>query len=140
MHSERDSSKRALVPRVGVLPCVAALACSGCASINVVATTGDVFHAWGSVPEEDEPAEKAAKASAVHDIPCAGGVVVAAMPEREHLQHGGREVVAEGCGERVTYLESCEGFADGFGKVTCKYVMTGRLSTRPAQAPAGGHP
>jgi hypothetical protein len=127
-----------------LLACLTALAASGCASIYVVATTGEVFHAQGSVSEEEAPARKAAIASAAHDIPCAAAsVTIAQMPQREHLQYGGREVVADGCGSRITYLESCDGVADGYGKATCTYVMTGRMSLAsplPASSTGGAQP
>jgi hypothetical protein len=105
--------------------------------IQAVATNGDVFEGRGSTGTEDELAPSAVTASAARDIPCRrAGTRVAVMPPRVAVDEGEREIVVEGCGQRVTYLETC----GGFDPIVCRYVMTARMSVGSAEPPAQGRP
>jgi hypothetical protein len=108
------------------LACLVAVTCGAC-SINVVATDGQAFQTWGWFEAQNEVAQKAAVTSGARDIPCPRGEVrVTRMPERDDPRHGGRDIVVEGCDERLTYLESCHGAT----RIDCEYVIIGRLDLR----------
>ncbi len=112
------------------LACLTVLLCGGgCASIYVVADTGETFHASGGVADEEDLATRVARTSAAHDLRCPSVAIVSMYP-RETIVYGDRPIVVEGCGEQVTYQESCDGYDDRLGKAVCKQALIGR---RPAE-------
>ena len=99
--------------------------------------------------EDDDVVRKAVIASAVHDLPCdESHVAIALLPRRSHALSdegpsvstyfdGSRDILVDGCGQRLTYVEACDEDRPRdtwdnrhFG---CAYVLTGkRASSGPS--------
>ena len=123
-----------------------------CADLIAVATSGERFDAcsiggpdWRTAGvTDDDSVRKAVVASAAHDIPCdATRVTIKLLPRRRDSVdahdrpvrtyfNGSRDILVDGCGQRITYVESCnEDRAPdelGFAHFQCEYVISARLS------------
>ncbi len=99
-----------------------------CSDLVAVATSGERFDActiagahWSAAGiVDDDIVRHAVIASAVHDIPCEEShVAIALLPRRSHAISdedtsvstyfdGARDIVVDGCGQRLTYMEACD--------------------------------
>jgi hypothetical protein len=117
-----------LVGCAPLAPAVESIPNLRCSDLVTVATTGERFdactiagahwHAAGIV--DDDIVRKAVIASAAHDVPCdESHVAIALLPRRSHALSdegpsvstyfdGSRDILVDGCGQRLTYVEACD--------------------------------